>query len=357
MNRRMCRWAALSIVLSVVPATQAATPAASAPRDVTESTHGGAAAQSAAQRQHQRLDASSGGRPFAANSPWNTLTPAGTQWFDHVRLHQLATPVNGSSMLHWWVNTDSVGIFRSSPTDPIWTFDLPRLDAALWHRVRPATTFTVRAPADLMDGGDEDHVLLLVDGDTYYEVWNALVNPATRRVTTRSTGAPWAVGNITTGPGAGSLNNDGTRASNLSWAGGLITGDDLQRGSIDHALALAITAPMLKAGATPDYRWPATAWDNGGAYGPIKIGSRIGIPAGTPRPAGLSKLGNMVFDALQRYGAFVGDFCGGPWPQFYADKRTVTEAQMKPLFAFWEYGGSADMEKIQPLLRVADYQP
>ena len=102
MNQRICRWAALSIVLSVVPVTQAATPAASAPRDVTESAQGGAGAHNAAQRQHQRLDASSGGRPFAANSPWNTPTAAGTQWFDHVRLHQLATPVNGSSMLHWW---------------------------------------------------------------------------------------------------------------------------------------------------------------------------------------------------------------------------------------------------------------
>jgi hypothetical protein len=45
------------------------------------------------------------------------------------------------------------------------------------------------------------------------------------------------------------------------------------------------------------------------------------------------------------------------WPQFYADKLTVTEDQMRPLFAFWEDDGSSDMEKIQPLLRVAAYQP
>lgn len=64
-----------------------------------------------------------------------------------------------------------------------------------------------------------------------------------------------------------------------------------------------------------------------------------------------------MFAALQRYGAFVGDFAGGPWPQFYADKLTVTEDQMRPRFAFWEHGGSSDIQTIQPLLRVAAYQP
>ncbi len=29
----------------------------------------------------------------------------------------------------------------------------------------------------------------------------------------------------------------------------------------------------------------------------------------------------------------------------------------EPLVAFWGHGGSSDMEKIGPLLRVADYQP
>ena len=70
---------------------------------------------------------------------------------------------------HWWVNTDSVGIYYASNTDPVWTFDLPALNAALWHRVRPAQVFSVRAPANLIDGGDEDHVLVVVNGTTYYQ--------------------------------------------------------------------------------------------------------------------------------------------------------------------------------------------
>lgn len=357
MNRRRQAVVHATIALALVLPALHATASNAAPQRA-ESVTSGASATKTAQRLHMRLPASQGGRPFAANSPWNTPTPTGTKWFDSGLLHQNTTPMNGDSMLHWWVNTGSVGVYYAADTDPFWTFDMPELNAAAWHRVRAAQTFSVRAPADLMDGGDSDHVLVLVSGDTYYEVWNAQVDPAARRVSTRAGGANWAVDSISSGQGAGTLaNNDGTRASNFSWAGGLITGDDLKNGSIDHALVLALTAPLLKAGSNPDYVHPATAWDNGGSFGPIKMGSRIGIPAGTPRPAGLSTVGNMVFDALQKYGSFVGDFCGGAWPMFYADKNTVIDAQMQPLYAFWQYGGSADMEKIQPLLRVANYQP
>ena len=348
---------ALALVLALVASQQYSTPTASLADVAATGVNAGATATQPAVRRNSELPATKGGRPFSAGSPWNTPTANGTKWFDTVRLHTLETPVNGDSTLHWWVNTESVGVYYANTTDPVWTFDLPALDAPLWHRVRAAQTFSVRAPADMIDGGDSDHVLVLVSGNTYYEVWNANVDQSTRRVTTRSAGATWATGDITNSPGAGSANNDGTRASNFSWAAGLITGDDLQRGKIDHALVVALTTPILKAGATPDYVAPATAWDNGGSYGPIKMGSRIGIPATTPRPAGLSAVGNMVFDALQKYGAFVGDFCGGPWPMFYADKHTVTATQVEPLFTFWDHNGSSDMEKIIPLLRIADYQP
>jgi len=137
----------------------------------------------------------------------------------------------------------------------------------------------------------------------------------------------------------------------------LITGHDLRSGKIDHALAVSLTWYQLKA-QDASHIWPATAWDNGGAQGPIRMGSKLGIPAGTPRPVGLSPLGNLVFDALIEYGAYVGDYCGGPWPMFYSDRNTVPDDRFVwDLYAFWDHAGSADMEKIGPLLRVADYQP
>ncbi len=81
--------------------------------------------------------------------------------------------------------------------------------------------------------------------------------------------------------------------------------------------------------------------------------------------AGLSSIGALVFDALQSYGAYVGDVCGAEAPVISADGPSmgiasgtgIDSTPFEPLIAFWSHGGSADMEKIGPLLRVADYQP
>jgi hypothetical protein len=245
---------------------------------------------------------------------------------------------------------------------------MPDYIAPAYHRNRPAAKFTMRAPADLAAGTDVDHILVVIDPGTgnYVEVWQASVDPTTRTVTNLPGSPGWATGNAITGPGAGTLsNNDGVRAANFSWAGGLITGSDIAAGRIDHALVVAMPAEVLKGGGntgTGAWRAPATAWDAGWWQGKVQMGSRIGIPAGTPMPAGLSTLGVMVFESLQKYGAFVGDYAGGQWPNFYADNRTVSLGDantgvVRPLFCYWEHNGSSDMEKIAPLLRIADYQP
>lgn len=289
-----------------------------------------------------------GGRPFSPTSPWNTPIARNTQWFETALLH-----THRDGPMHYWVGTGNAIVWYSKPTDPLWTFQMPNFIDAAMNRNRPAQTISVRAPANLRNGGDVDGVLVVVDGSRYYEVWHATVNPTTRTVT----GQAWAMGDFVSGPGAGTVgNNDGVRASNFSWAAGLITGHDLASGEIDHALAIALPAPLLLASAN-SHRPPATAWDNGAGRGPIRMGSRIGIPAGVAKPSGLSSIGSMMFDALQRYGAFVGDYVGGDWPMFYTDQNTVTPQQVAPLYEFWNYGGSADMDKIAPLLRVADYQP
>lgn len=294
----------------------------------------------------------SAGRPWSASSPWNTPTPAGTSWYDTSVLHSLAQPVNGDSRRHWWVSNTGVGVYQGTASDPLWTFNLPGLNDTYFHRVHPAATFSVRAPAGMQAGAGSDKVLFVVNGTTYYEVWLADIDPGTRTVT----GQTWSTGDYVSGPGAGSPNSDGVRAANFSWAGGLITGRDMANGTIDHALALTLTSDTLDA-FSGKFRFPATAWDNGGANGPIQMGSRIGVPAGVARPAGLSPVGVMMFDALQTYGAFVGDFGGGQLPVFFADSLTVSEAQVLPIYAYWTNGGSSDMDKIGPLLRVADYQP
>ena len=66
----------------------------------------------------------------------------------------------------------------------------------------------------------------------------------------------------------------------------------------------------------------APAIDGGGGGGSIPVGARIGIPAGTPMPGGLSSIGMRMWNTLLRYGAYVVDQHGGSAPViFYADPR------------------------------------
>jgi hypothetical protein len=294
-------------------------------------------------------------RPFAASSPFNTPIPAGTPWFDDSALH-VTPPVNGDTRRHWWVAAP-FGIYYSKTTDPVWTFNMPAVDGGpSFHRSRAAHTDQVHAPSNIAPGNDVDKVLIVVENTTYYEIWNSSLDTTNHTVT----GSVWSTGDIVTGPGAGTMAaNDGVRAANFSWAAGLITGRDLTNPTIDHALAIALPGDVLDGHTDQGYVYPATAWDNGGSTGKIKAGSRLGIPTGTPQPAGLSPLGIKMFNALTTYGAYVGDFVGGPWPTFYADANTVNpnSTTISSLYAFWNNNGSADMDKIAPLLRIANYQP
>ena len=310
-------------------------------------------------------------RPYSASSPWNTPTSANTQWYDVDVLHHCnENCVDSDGLRHWWVGTD-FGITWSLSCDPLWTFNLPAYTANAWHRTRAATTLQMHAPSTLTPrppDADSDRVVLVADPVTgdYVEIWSSTVDASSKTVT----GPVWATGNMITGLGVGDATtnlNAGVRASNFSWAAGNITQADLDSGKIDHALEITLPLDML-AGSTVDsgpYRAPATSGNGNTGHGPIVMGSKIGVPANQSMPAGLSAIGVIVFNALQTYGAYVGDGGGADKPVIGADGPSMGLAQgigidstpFEPLIAFWSHGGSADMEKIGPLLRVADYQP
>lgn len=292
-------------------------------------------------------------RPFVASSPWNTPIPAGTQWFDSAVLHDGAD--TGDTVQHYYFNELSMRVVHAKATDPLCTFNLAGFVDLAFNRNRPATTMTLPCPVGSMPGTDEDHIYHLRQPDgSYLELWQAT------RTGDTFAALGWATGSVVTGTGVGTLtaaggNNAGVRAANTSWAAGLITGPEIDAGRIDHALAVMLGYGLLSNTA---WRAPATAPDNGGHSGPIEMGTRLGIPPGTPRPAGLSPLGVAVFDALQTYGAFVVDFAGTPYPMFTVDAGTVAEGdpRVRRLFTWWD-GWTADMDLIGPLVRVADYQP
>ena len=120
-------------------------------------------------------------------------------------------------------------------------------------------------------------------------------------------------------PGADS--SWGASASSLSIAGGLITFDDLKRGMIDHALAMAI--PEVRAGfyASPANRDDGTSTDPlslpEGAH--LRLDPHLNLSSlDLPRPT------LMLAEAAQRYGIIVRDRAGTI--NFYGQDPTPTGA-------------------------------
>lgn len=330
-------------------------------------------------------------RPFAPNSPWNTLTPPGTQWYDYSGLHH--APGSTTSPSTGFVNF-LYSTTWSSPTDPIWTFELSSYNAAEWRRTMPTQTIRMRAPRNLTpsDPGSDQIITIAdpVSGD-YIEMFRYKVdttNPSNLRVYPDPAfvhdGNPplYHTGNMITGTGVGDASTNkgaGARASNFSWAGGQITKADIDAGKIDHALEVTLPGEMVKGGpgsfSCPNGPGPsvapATAGNGCWPTGKMPLGTKIGIPAGVPRPAGLNSnsIGKMVFDALQKYGAYVGDVGGQPQIMFAADwgsfgypasLTSLDTTVFDPLIGCWgphPEGCTAAFPLIQPLLRVANYQP
>ena len=134
----------------------------------------------------------------------------------------------------------------------------------------------------------------------------------------------------------------GIRASGSSSLGGLIVGDDLAGDDYRHALAVSVLRSALSAAVVA----PAIAGEGGS--GSIPMGGRIGIPAGTPMPGGLSSMGVRMWNTLTRYGVYVVDVHGGSAPViFYADPRSVGNDKVGPL-----RNPGGDLDRIMPYVRV-----
>lgn len=327
-------------------------------------------------------------RPFAENGPWNTPFTGSETWYDSATLRTVS-PAEQSDLgqstneRHWYWAETSVKVWWSTNADPLWTFQMPNYIYTPFNRNRSASTFTFHCPDNMVENQDADHILVVVNSDTgdMVEVWQAETTDsplveglaqqgnwekqtlAARTVVNRIFGgsiAPgWARSNIITDPGAGTTypggTNDGTRASNFSWLAGLLTERDFDNGEIDHAMVISLGYVTLN---NTDWTAPATAPDNGGHSGPMWMGDRIGIPSDQVAPGTLSATGLMVWNCLQTYGAYVGDFAGSAYPIFYLDESMVAtyDAELRHLF-IWFDSYEPDMDIIIPYLRIANRNP
>jgi hypothetical protein len=216
----------------------------------------------------------------------------------------------------------------SSPSDPLVSVSVP--DSWGW----PAGTLQIRVPAGVTGAAGTDASLVIIDGDTAYDLWQF-----NRTSDTTATTSAQGRANIKTGTGWGTsspFQGAGIRAAGSSGLAGEIYGNELTTG-IHHALAFATPPGVLDGSAV----CPAISSD-----GPAE-GTRIAIPAGTPMPTGMSVQGQAVWNALVTYGAFLVDRVGGNAPVILnADPRSVPASDVNAV--------SADLGKFGPHVQVVN---
>ncbi|MFN8124498.1 MAG: DUF4124 domain-containing protein [Thermoleophilia bacterium] len=203
-----------------------------------------------------------------------------------------------------WLNIESysVPIYRVGPKVPRVRVYEP---SGLFHR--KGSTFRWSSPVPVPararpSGGDDLHVVIWQpSSDTMWEFWGFSRNGSrlTAKAGARIIGVSRSSGIIEAPYGA--------TASGLPAAGGVITERDIRRGVIDHALAIAIPAPLKERLTFPATR--TDGWSDDPAA-PME-GQRFRLdPSLDVRSLGLHPLVRMIAEAAQKYGIVVRDQSG-----------------------------------------------
>ncbi len=265
-----------------------------------------------------------GTAPFSPTSSWNTAIGTGATYT------RLNWP--GSTGFNYGVNWDTYApaVYVASASDPLVQVSYP----PGWGY--PGGTIGVHMPAGVTGAAGTDGEILVVDGDFVYNFWQF-----NRTSATTGTASAFGETNIVSGTGWGSKSpflSAGVTASGASELAGLLVKAETDQGQINHALQLVVDSELAKSGFTGD----AISGDGGSTTGIVQEGAHLGIPPGTPMPAGLSALGQEVFRAMQQYGAFVVDVAGGT-TQLRAQANAYDDATISAL--------QHDMGSITPLLQ------
>ena len=282
-------------------------------------------------------DGSAGGsaawRPFSSASPWNTPIglSAAVDPNSPAMISDLST-ISGQTT--FWINIQDYSV-------PVYWVDSTSAPAVTVVAALGGSGFRGGAASDSVAGGTgtapipsgampaagTDMHLAIIDRALGMEwgMWDAL-----------PPGTSWTAGLASTMD----LTGDGVRPperNNPWWAGhgpracgfpliaGLITEDDVKSGAIEHALVIAyshIRSSFYTPPASSAQGTTGTAQPTGNG---ILCGGQIQLdPALDVTTLGLSPAGLMIARALQKYGAFVGDYSGAT--SLYADASPTAQA-------------------------------
>lgn len=232
-----------------------------------------------------------GQRPFAASSSWNTPIAATATY------KKAGWPPSARFGVAW--SSYSPAVHVTSDSDPVVAVEYP----PSWGH--PGGILIIRMPLDANGAPGTDGELLVIDGNTVHNFWQFR-----RRGPTEAAARSYGATNILTGSGwglASPFRGAGIVATGSSQLAGLLIQAETDRGEIAHALQIVVESSLAKPGHTGE----AINGDGKNPDGLFQEGQRLAIPTTAPMPQGLSPLGQKVFRAYQKYGAFVVDVAGG----------------------------------------------
>jgi hypothetical protein len=270
------------------------------------------------------------GTPFAPTSFWNHRLAANAP-LSPFSAHYVDELVRQVHDYHPWMNTTSYSVPvyvvpRNAPTRHV-TLDTwgPDLQRAFDHVPIPRNA---RASA----GTDQAMTVWQPSTNRLWDFW--LMHRERNGWHARWGGA---MDDVSRNPGyfihSSQTNNWGATATGLPLLGGLVTFADLQRGSINHALAIALVETQWAK-----YSWPAQRTD-GSSFTPgiwaIPEGMRFRLdPHLNINRLHLPRIDRMLARAAQRYGIVVRDKAGAvvfygqdpvtqptnPWPAAFGNQ-------------------------------------
>jgi hypothetical protein len=290
-------------------------------------------------------------RPFSDTSPWNTPIPSGAA-VDPGSATMIADFSSIAGQTAFWINIQDYSVpvsFVDSASTPTVTV-MASLGGTGFRAGAASDSVAAGSgpapiPAGATPAAGTDRHLAVVDRAAHIEwgFWDAAPGAS-----------GWTAGEASTMDLAGS----GVRPpehSNPWWAGhgpracgfpliaGLITVDEMRAGSIEHALIVAYPHIRSRTYTPPASSAQGTTADAIATRG-ILCGGRIQLdPSLDLSTLGLSASGLVIARALQRYGAFVGDYSGAV--SLYADASAAAQSA-------WSAGllGNGEADKI-PLAR------
>lgn len=293
-------------------------------------------------------------RPFSDDSPWNQpihadapTDPASASLIDdlakrgpwHVNIREWSIPVydvDATKTPRCDVGDSRPGIYGRG-------FELPR-------RI-PIPDDAVASPPV---GEDSDNHLCIVDRARRLEwgMWAARKDETGRWFTglgaitdLASTGVapPWYAS-------PRELDSHRARASGFPLIAGLVRLEEIRAGRIEHALVFAYDGCRSEFFVPPASTAQATTPAISHSHG-IPMGGRIQLdPAWDVEHSSLSRAGKIIARALQRYGAYCGDYAGGN--VLYAENSPAAVAAWKGVLAETDLARVMDAAMIRDHFRV-----